>query len=200
MPGQGRGEETRAQIITAAIKDFAQNGYDGTGVAEICRSAGISKGAFYHHFASKETLYLELLDDWLTSIDEELQSIRKRSDSTLDALIEMTQVFRGVFESSPVKVPVFLEFLTRAARQPRLRRAALEPYRRYQRYFAEIIEQGVREGTIRSDSPEQTAQLLVSMAVGLVLQGALDPSSADWGAVAETATTFFIRSVMGIAS
>ena len=166
-------------------------------MAEICRTAGISKGAFYHHFASKETLYLELLNDWLTSIDEELQSIRNRSDSTLDALIEMTQVFRDVFDSSQVKAPVFLEFLTRSAREPKLRRAVLEPYRRYQRYFTEIIEQGAREGTIRSDNPEQTAQLLVSMAVGLVLQGVLDPTAADWGSVAETATTFFIRSVMG---
>ncbi len=189
----GRGEGTRAQIINAAIRDFAQYGYDGTGVAEICKSAGISKGAFYHHFESKETLYLELLNEWLRSIDDELRSIRARSSSTLEALVEMTRVFRSIFDSSRVKVAVFLDFLTKAAREPGLREAALEPYRRYQRYFTEMIAQGAREGSIRDADPQQTAQLLVSTAVGLVLQGVLDPEAADWGSVAENAVTLFIR-------
>lgn len=196
MSTQSRGEETRGQILESAIGAFAQYGYDRTGVAEICKSAGISKGAFYHHFESKQALYLELLNEWLTSIDHRLQSVRHNSNSTLDALVEMTRVFRHVFDATGVKVAVFIEFLTKAAREPELRNAALAPYRRYQRYFAQIIEQGVREGTIHTAHPEQAAQLLVSMAVGLVLQGTIDPEAADWGRVAEEAATLFIRGFM----
>ena len=53
MGPQKRGEETRSRILDAAQGCFVQHGYDATGVAEICRSAGLSKGAFYHHFPSK---------------------------------------------------------------------------------------------------------------------------------------------------
>ena len=122
--------------------------------------------------------------------------MQNNSQNALDALVEMTRVFRSIFDSSSAKVPVFLEFLTKAAREPELRAAALEPYRRYQRYFTQIIEQGVREGTVRADEPEKAAQLLVSLAVGLVLQGVLDPDAADWGGVAENAATLFIRGFM----
>ena len=53
MGRQKRGEETRSRILDAAQGCFVQHGYDATGVAEICRSAGLSKGAFYYHFPSK---------------------------------------------------------------------------------------------------------------------------------------------------
>jgi AcrR family transcriptional regulator len=193
VPIQERGEETRTQILVSSVGEFARNGYDGTGIAGICSSAGVSKGAFYHHFESKQALFLELLDAWLTSIDTELSRIRSASKSTLEALVEMTKILKTVFDPSRVQVPVFIEFLTRAARDPGLRAIRLEPYRRYQRYFTQLIEEGVADGTLRTGDSAQIAQLLVSLAVGLVLQGVLDPESADWGSVAEDAVTLFIR-------
>ena len=61
MPQQ-RSEETRARILAAALDRFARYGYDATGVAEICRAAGVSKGAFYHHFPSKQAAFLESVE------------------------------------------------------------------------------------------------------------------------------------------
>ena len=197
MPTQNRGEETRGIILDAAVSAFASYGYDGTGVAEICKSAGISKGAFYHHFEGKQTLYLELLNDWLSTIDKEFQNILLHSVSTIEALVEMTKIFRNLFDPSDTKIAVFIEFLTRAARDPELRDAALTPYRRYQKYFAEIIERGVSEGTLRTVDPQQSARLLISMAVGLILHSLIDPVSNDQGKEAEDASTLFIREFMG---
>ena len=67
---QQRSMETRKRILDAAQSLFSQSGYDATGVAEICRAAGVSKGAFYHHFPSKQAIFLELLDGWLSRLDE----------------------------------------------------------------------------------------------------------------------------------
>jgi AcrR family transcriptional regulator len=53
MRTQQRGEETHARILEAAAACFGQHGYDAVGVAEICRQANVTKGAFYHHFPSK---------------------------------------------------------------------------------------------------------------------------------------------------
>ena len=72
---QQRSEETQAQIIKSAIKLFSTNGYTAASVDMICKDAGISKGAFYHHFESKQALFLALLDGWLTTIDKSIEAL-----------------------------------------------------------------------------------------------------------------------------
>ena len=49
-----KGEEKRQELLNAAEKLFCAKGYDGASVQEILTAAGLSKGGFYHHFASKE--------------------------------------------------------------------------------------------------------------------------------------------------
>ncbi|MGD8474909.1 MAG: helix-turn-helix domain-containing protein, partial [Anaerolineae bacterium] len=70
MSVQQRGEETRTRILDVAQEAFARYGYDATGVAEICRRAGVTKGGFYHHFPSKQDVFLEMLERWLEGMDQ----------------------------------------------------------------------------------------------------------------------------------
>lgn len=58
-----RAQETRQLILDAAYLLFARQGYGQTSVDSILAEAGISKGAFYHHFESKEELFRALLND-----------------------------------------------------------------------------------------------------------------------------------------
>ena len=55
---------TRAQIVGSAADLMWRRGYSRTSVDDIIRHAGICKGSFYHHFASKESLGLAVIDDW----------------------------------------------------------------------------------------------------------------------------------------
>jgi AcrR family transcriptional regulator len=56
--------ETRDRILQAALAVFAEKGYHRAAVDDIVRASGTSKGAVYHHFPSKETLFLALVDDF----------------------------------------------------------------------------------------------------------------------------------------
>jgi AcrR family transcriptional regulator len=49
-------EENRARIVAVASKLFRESGFDGTGVAELMKNAGMRHGGFYNHFGSKEEL------------------------------------------------------------------------------------------------------------------------------------------------
>ena len=89
---QQRSQATRAGILAAARKLFSQHGYDATGVAELCAEAGVSKGAFYHHFATKQALFLALLDDWLEGLDEQIQSILFTAPNIAEGLVRMAGV------------------------------------------------------------------------------------------------------------
>ncbi len=55
--------DARERVLDAAVELFAQQGYDGTSVSQVITRAGVAKGGFYHHFASKEALLFEVYGD-----------------------------------------------------------------------------------------------------------------------------------------
>ena len=57
-------ENSREKVIRAGTELIRRNGYVATTVDEICAEAGVTKGAFFHHFASKEALAEACLDTW----------------------------------------------------------------------------------------------------------------------------------------
>ena len=190
---QQRGEETRAKILKAAFEVFAQEGYDATGVAEICARAGVSKGAFYHHFLSKQAVFITLLDDWLVEIDQALAGALQVSPSVAEAILTMADRAREVFSSSDRRLPMFLEFWTRASRDPEVWTATIAPYRHYEAYFIELIRRGVEDGSLRPVDPDLAARALVSLAVGLFFQGILDPQGAAWDEIARGSIDLFLQ-------
>jgi TetR/AcrR family transcriptional repressor of nem operon len=63
--GKDHKQETRQRIVEAAGRRFKQDGIDGAGVATLMSDAGLTNGAFYAHFASKEDLVANVLADQL---------------------------------------------------------------------------------------------------------------------------------------
>ncbi len=185
MGAQPRGEETRNRILDAALEAFARYGYDATGVAEICRRAGVTKGGFYHHFPSKQAVFLEMLERWLESIDEQLAAARSGGQMVPEELLRMTGMVRRVFQEADGKLPIFLEFLTKAGHSPLVWQATVAPFRKYHSFFARMIEDGMEQGSLRSVDPDLASYVLLAFAVGLLALGLLDPHGADWGQVAQ---------------
>jgi AcrR family transcriptional regulator len=177
MP-QHRGEETRSRILDAAVKRFAIAGYDAASVDEICAEAGVSKGAFYHHFPTKQAIFLALMQGWLAMIDMGMEAVRK--DTVPETLVTMTNLLPGVFAAAENRLPMFLEFWLQASRDETVWKAIIAPYRHYQEHFSKLVQDGMDEGSLKPVDPQVAAQVIVSLAVGLVLQGVLDPHGADW--------------------
>jgi AcrR family transcriptional regulator len=193
MAQQQRGEETRNRILEAAAECFAQHGYDGAGVAEICRRAGVTKGGFYHHFPSKQALFLELMDRWLGGLDEQLAAACAEAETAPESLMQMAGMAGQVFQAASGQLPMFLEFWSKASRDEKVWQATIAPYRWYQDFFSGLIQDGIAEGTLRPVDPEIAARVIVSLAVGLVLQGLLDPQGADWGQVMEKSVKVLLK-------
>lgn len=84
------GNAARDRVLDAAVDLFAQQGYDGTSVAQVIERASLTKGGFYHHFASKEALLYEVYGDLISGQLERMDTILARqlpAGETLRALI-----------------------------------------------------------------------------------------------------------------
>jgi TetR/AcrR family transcriptional regulator, repressor for uid operon len=177
---QKRSEETRNHLLEAAVQLFALQGYEASSVAEICAAAGVSKGAFYHHFESKQALFLALLDEWLKRLDAAFAVVRQDTIPVPQAVVRMADMAGSLLVSSGVQLSIMLEFWMQAYRDPRVWSATAAPYRRYQQYFAALIEDGIRQGTLRPVDPQLAARALVSLSMGMLLQAVFDPKATDW--------------------
>jgi AcrR family transcriptional regulator len=185
MVVQHRAEETHTRILDAAFEAFALYGYDGTSVSEICRRAGVTKGGFYHHFPSKQAVFLELLERWLEGIDRGLEQLRSGAATIPEELLSMTAMVRQVFQDAGGKLPIFLEFMAKAGQSPVIWQATVAPFRTYESFFARMIQEGIDEGSLQAVDAELATHVLLSFAIGLLALGLLDPHGADWGRVAQ---------------
>lgn len=187
MAHQNRGDDTRASLLVAAAEQFTETGYHATSVSEICTAAGVSKGAFYHHFPSKQAAFLALFDQWLEELQASLEPIDVPGETVAERLEGYGGVMRRVFEVAEGRLPMFLEFWHQATKDPEVWRATIEPYHRFRELFAGVISEGIAEGSIRPVDPHLAAHVLVSLAVGWVLQGVLEPQASVWRDEAEEA-------------
>jgi len=192
---QLRGEETRSHILDAVGELFAEHGYDATSVADICARAGVTKGAFYHHFKSKQAVFLELRDRWLAPLETQL-SLARDPDETLPQLLQhVADMARAMFAAAgeDQRQQVFLELLSAARQDPTILPALLTPLHRYREWFAQLISAGIKEGALRQVDRELSAQVLVSLGFGLIMLSLLEPHGGDWGDVASQAMPLLMQ-------
>ncbi len=191
---QQRSEETKARILEAAIKQFSVNGYNKASVDSICEQAGVSKGAFYHHFKTKQDVFLALLDGWLTTFDKVIEA--SKDQPVPETFQKMTEYFPYIFQSASDNLPMFLEFLLQASRDETVWQASIAPYRRYHKHFASLIKKGIAEGSFVDVNPDLAARLIVSAAMGLLLQSLLDPEGAKWEKVARDTVQVMMKGLL----
>jgi AcrR family transcriptional regulator len=191
---QQRSEETQSHILDAAVRRFSISGYSGASVGEICSEAGVSKGAFYHHFPSKQAVFLALLNGWLETIETGLEAVRQ--ETVPQTLMKMTGMLPVIFASADEQLPMFLEFWLQASRDEAVYKAMIAPYRHFLDYFTGMIESGISEGSIREVDPQIISQAILSIAIGTLLQGLLDPGGANWPNVAEKSITALLAGAL----
>src|SRR5437588_8895854 len=99
---RAQGRETRAELLSAALRVFAQRGYGAAGVDEIAAEAGYSKGALYWHFSSKEELLAALLDERIDAPMREMIKLLESAPPEHDMALEATREFgRQLDEQRP---------------------------------------------------------------------------------------------------
>ncbi len=166
---------------------IARSGYDSTSVADICAEAKVSKGAFYHHFPSKQSLFISLLNQWLELLDTGFQQANQTSGDVPDALIQMAGMTGHIFEAANSGFAIIIEFWRQAMTEPEIWKEAVEPYNDYLEFFEKMITRGIEQGSLDPGvDPKNASRLLLAMAMGFLLQASFDPQGASWKEVTES--------------
>lgn len=186
MTQNERKQRSINKILSAAQKHLSEDGIENLDIEKICRQAGLTKGAFYHHFGSKQQFLLELLDRWIKKISSEVNSAPFDSMETSKIFDTIINRIKPVFEKAGKQLPIFLELYIKAISDTDLRSYTIKSYNGFMNFFSGIILEGVSKGSIKKQvDPGDAAKLLFAITIGLLIQGLLNPEGADWAVLAK---------------
>jgi AcrR family transcriptional regulator len=74
----------------------------------------VSKGAFYHHFPTKQAVFMALLNSYLNGIETGFNTMRLETEDVPQAIIQMAELVGSLFQTADIHLPIFLEFWTQA--------------------------------------------------------------------------------------
>ncbi|HOJ92901.1 MAG TPA: TetR/AcrR family transcriptional regulator [Dictyoglomaceae bacterium] len=187
-------KSTKDRLVEIGEEFFSKKGYNATSISDICERAGVSKGAFFHYFPTKESFFLEVLDKWLFELSERLQTYKKVSGNVPDSILEMTEIFDDIFRESKDKFFLFLEFLRWGVKDEKILKRLGEYFKKYEEYFSHLIEEGIREGSFVDVDPHIISRTLISFSLGTILQEIFDPLK-DWGKISKEGIKLIISSI-----
>ena len=150
-------EVTVERILDVSQRLFLEKGYENTTIQDIVDElGGLTKGAVYHHFKSKEEI-MDAVGDRMFFSNNPFEAVRGRTD--LNGLQKLREAVR-LNQSDQERVRLTAQSIP-IAKSPRLLQEMIVSNRKVLTpYFLELIEEGNRDGSMHTDYPREIAELL----------------------------------------
>ena len=159
----GYKEEAKTKIIHAARTIFAKKGYHATTMDDIAEEIGVSKGALYSYFASKE----ELLKEIYLQSHQDLRSAIKAACQRCSLSETLEEVYKMITERYKGNLHTHFEEIALASHDKKIRNVVMENYRRDIETVASFLDEKVAQGLLRTDIDIATlAELFTALYLG----------------------------------
>lgn len=157
-------DERRAEFVATAQQLFYTKGYERTSVNDIIKAVGLSKGAFYHYFDSKQAVLSAVVDQL---IDQSLGIMQQIiNDSNHDAITKfrlVRQMISGWKLERKADLLSVGRILVLPENIPLYHKMRVEGERRFVPEFGKIIAQGVEEGVFETAAPLDAARFVLAV-------------------------------------
>ncbi|WP_410768900.1 TetR family transcriptional regulator [Fontibacillus sp. BL9] len=181
--------DTRTRILEAAAKTFAEQGYTTTSLDKVAAEAGLTKGAVYWHFSSKQDLFLAIME---RNLSQQVQQLPVQIENLLEAanpeaaLTVWLQSQFDCLESGDGGSILFFEFVT-SSREPEIREKLQAMYGKSLEALGAFLLQMQQKGYIAEDLDPQSLGIMVdALLKGVVIEWMIDPVRCQPGRLLQT--------------
>lgn len=172
-------EERREQIIAAAMAVFARLGFHESRMDDIAEESGLSKGAIYWYFKSKDDIIAAIMDRFIGREIEGLEAALKLQAPASEKLLQLSSMFVEEMRSMIDMMPILYEFYAVATRKKSVRKALMRYFQPTRKLLGALIQQGVDAGEFAPVDADAVAIDLIAFYEGLLLLAVLDPRTVD---------------------
>jgi AcrR family transcriptional regulator len=171
---------TRARLIEAAADVVSRKGFAATSVDEVAEQAGLTKGAVYSNFTSKEELFLAVVDTHLQQRTASIAEVVERGGPMDEQLAQAGQHFVTALAEDRKWFLLGLEFSIYAARNPEVTTTLGAGYAAMRGRVAELIDrQAIDQGRQLPVPAEQLARAIFALSNGIALEKLGDPAGVS---------------------
>ena len=161
-------ERTRERLLQAAFREVHRSGFQSAGIEAILAATGVTKGALYHHFESKEALGYAIVEEIVANLtrDRWLRPMLRKGQA-IDILIGVVRRIPRRPEDIRAGCPLLNLAQEMSPLDEQFRKRLERIFLAWQEGVAALLRKGQSEGTVRRDlNPGETASFLVAMVEG----------------------------------
>jgi AcrR family transcriptional regulator len=185
MPPRRARPDRADRILDAAGVVFARDGFAAARMEDVAAEAGVSKGALYLSFDSKDALIDALVERMVGWEVRRLEEATAAEGSVRDRLVAFVRGYAHDMAEVADLAPVILDVYARAGRSGAVRDTLSRSFRAYVEALAEFIRRGVATGELAVADPDRAAVEIAAMMEGVGLLWLIDPDGVHLVDVAE---------------
>jgi AcrR family transcriptional regulator len=161
-----RSARTREALLTRCLHLFAQRGFSSTSMDDVATAAGVTKGAIYWHFSSKEEIFHAILDRIRQQWQEIVHVPVSARSSPDEQLAQLFDAYAELFHRSP-DICLFLQQVTLDRQNKAFAARVAKVFASTARFIAGIIDEGKTRRIMRADVDSlTTAHMILGMLAG----------------------------------
>lgn len=180
--------DARQELLSAAAGVFAEHGFHDALIDEVAERAGYSKGAVYWYFASKDDLFLALVEEHVDRPTREMIELLQSAPAERNMAPEASERFAALLAGQREWLLLDNEYWSQAARDPDLRRHYAKRRRELRAALGSAL--AARAATLGGPhiaiEPERVATAIMALNIGLAQQALVDPDAVPDDLLGET--------------
>lgn len=196
-PRQDVSDERRQQILDAATAVFARMGFEGARMDDIAEEAGVSKGALYLYYKSKDAIIATMLEFFFNQALKHIRSLATGEGSVTTQLLNLTHQLTREMDRMAALQPIALQFYAIAARQSSVRQHLRGYFASYRAIMEDMVQRGIAQGEFRTNvQPSEAAITMCALLEGLALLWVIDPQATNWRDQVETSVRLLLQGIL----
>ena len=188
-------EERKIQIIEAAIQVFAREGFHQARMDDIAREAGLSKGAIYWYFKSKDKIIAALVTSFFDREFSIVEEWVNNADSARNILQDLSNLVVKDLVSVKPFMPIMHKFWAISQRNNTAGKVIRDSMHRYIEMIVPIIQRGIDEGEFKDLDALDLAMAYGAIIEGSILLWSYDMNNLDFQKLITQSVTIFLDGI-----